>query len=213
MKDRLGKAQSNSGYYSLLPNTKGTDVCIHKHSRGIATVQHQRCKFYSTDLQFLTCYSHDLDSSEWPVGQRETQQHIHIELTDSNTILDEHCTVLLPAAATELVLTSQGEQVLLPDKLHAHCAVVGGMYHCLGETQISSTVKTSQTPQAFSAHPQTPASPSRWQWSPWRPRPEQVHKQLVLLRCCIPPKSQSFSRTSNLTEHKLTVTEEFLPLL
>lgn len=147
MKDRLRKAQSNSGNSWLLPNTKETDVCIHKRSRGIATVHHHRCKFYSTDLQFLTCYSHALDSSEWPVGQ--IQHNIHIELTNSNTILDEHCTVLLPAAATELVLTSQGEQVLLPDKLHAHCAVVGGMYHCLGERQISSTVKASQTSQSI----------------------------------------------------------------
>lgn len=147
MKDRLRKAQSNSGSYWLLPNTKGTDVCIHKHSRGIA--HHHRCKFYSTDLQFLTCYRHALDSSEWPVGQIQTQHHIHLELTNSNTILDKHCTVLLPAAATELVLTSQGKQVLLPDKLHAHCAVVGGMYHCLGERQISSTVKASQTSQSI----------------------------------------------------------------
>lgn len=169
MKDSLRKAQSNSGNYWLLPNTKGTDVCIHKHSRGIATVHHHRCKFYSTDLQFLTCYSHTLDSSEWPVGQIQSQHCIQPELTDSNAILDEHCTVLLPAAATELVLTSQGEQVLLPDKLHAHGAVVGGMYHCLGR-QISSAVRASQTSRAFSAHPHTPASPSLWQWSPRRSR-------------------------------------------
>lgn len=50
---------------------------------------------------------------------------------NSDTILDKHCTMLLPAAATELVLTSQRKQVLLPDKLHAHCAVMGGMYHCM----------------------------------------------------------------------------------
>lgn len=87
------------------------------------------------------------------MGQIQTQHHIHLELTDSNTILDEHCTVLLPAAATELVLTSQGEQVLLPDKLHAHCAVVGGMYHCLGEKQISSAVKASQTSQSIFCSP------------------------------------------------------------
>lgn len=57
--------------------------------------------------------------------------------------------MLLPAAATELVLTSQREQVLLPDKLHAHCTVVGGMYHCLGERQISSTVKAAQISQSI----------------------------------------------------------------
>ena len=55
--------------------------------------------------------------------------------------------MLLPTAATELVLTSQREQVLLPDKLHAHCAVMGGMYHCLGERQISITVKAPQLSQ------------------------------------------------------------------
>lgn len=57
--------------------------------------------------------------------------------------------MLLPTAATELVLTSQREQVLLPDKLHAHCAVMGGMYHCLGEREISITVKASQLSQSI----------------------------------------------------------------
>lgn len=154
MKDRLGKAQSNSGNYCLLPSTKGTDVCIHKHSRGIATVHHHRGKFCSTDLQFLTCYSHALDSSGRPVGQTQP------ELTDSNAILDEHCTVLLPAAAAELVLTGQGEQVLLPDKLHAHGAVVGGMYHCLGRDKAAVQGEHPRPPRASSAHPHTPASPS-----------------------------------------------------
>lgn len=99
-------------------------------------------------ISLLRCFRpiHSHQNSQCGKG---IQYCICLELTDSNTILDEHCTMLLPAAATELVLTSQGEQVLLPDKLHAHCAVMGGMYHCLGERQSSITVKASQRFQSI----------------------------------------------------------------
>lgn len=39
--------------------------------------------------------------------------------------------MLLPTAAAKLVLTGKRQQVLLPDKLHADCAVMGGMCHNL----------------------------------------------------------------------------------
>lgn len=57
-------------------------------------------------------------------------------LTHAHAILDEHRAVLFPAAAAELVLAGQREQVFLPHKLHAHCTVVRGMGgRDLGRTQ------------------------------------------------------------------------------
>ena len=51
----------------------------------------------------------------------------HARDTHTKTVLDEYGAVLLPAAAAELVLTGQREEVFLPHKLHTHCAVVRGV--------------------------------------------------------------------------------------